>query len=322
MLNNILTTWKSDQNRTALIFNACRYTYPEIFSISSIISNNLYQHGIREGSKIALFMDNRPELIYLYFAIFRLGAIAVPINYRYKSAELNYVLQHSQANMLITESAKEQYVTQLSLKTSSNLTIFSISDELNKNWDNFNLLLDKATDPHPNITVKKDHLAAILYTSGSSAQPKGVMHSHRSLFAAAQNLIKTINQNETCISGISLPICHIAGMIGQVISTLLVGGKIILFPKFDPATLVKAVEKHKITHLQMVPVNLVELVNYIDQTPADLTSLRCVMAGGDKVPEMVQKKFLKLTCCNISEVMGVITALTTYLNISKLTQYG
>src|SRR3990167_3375899 len=314
MLNKILATWKSDQKRIAVIFNSTHYTYSEIFFISSIVANNLYQQGIRKGSRIALFMNNRPELIYLYFAIFKLGAIAVPINYRYKSVELNTVLQNCQANMLITESEKEQYLTRLSLK------IFSISDEFNKNWDNFSLLLDKTTAPHPDIEVREDDLGAILYTSGSTSQPKGVMHSHHTLFAAAQNLIKTINQNETCISGITLPICHIAGMIGQVISTLLVGGKIILFPKFDPVSLVKAIEKHKITHLQMVPINLVELVNYVDQTHADLTSLRCVMVGGDKVPETIQEKFLKLTHCYITEVMGMTESFSYCVNLLQNTK--
>ena len=248
--------WKADKERTAMIFNSFYYTYPEIFSISSMIANNLYQQGVRKNSKIALFMDNRPELIWLYFAIFKLGAIAVPVNYRYKSIELNYVLQHCQANMLITEEIKEQYVEQLLLKISQNLKIFSLSQHLNKNWDNFSVLLEEKTSSHPDIIVKEDHLAAILYTSGSTSNPKGVMHSHRSLLAAAKNLTKTISLDKTCIQGVTLPICHVAGMIGQVISTFLVGGKIILFSKFDSTSLVPAIEKYKFTHLQILPVNL------------------------------------------------------------------
>src|SRR3990167_1294884 len=265
MLHRLLMKGKTDANRTAMIFDSNHYTYSEMFSIISIIANNLYQQGVREHSTIALFMDNRPELIWLYFAIFKLGATAVPINYRYKSAELNYVLQDCQAAMLITEEIKEQYVEPLLPAINQTVKIFSLSEHANKHWNNFNVLLNQKTDSHPEGRVTEEHLAAILYTSGSTSNPKGVMHSHRSLLSAAQNLTQTLNQDETCGSGVTLPICHIAGMVGQVISTFLVGGKIILLHKFDAAALVSAIEKYHLTHLMMVPVNLVEFVNYIDQ---------------------------------------------------------
>ena len=95
-----------------------------------------------------------------------------------------------------------------------------------------------------------------------------------------------------------------------------VGGKIILFSKFDSACLVPAIEKHRITHLQMVPVNLVELVNYISQSSSNLKSLRCVMVGGDKVPETLQTKFLKLSHCPITEVMGMTESFSYCINLS------
>src|SRR3990167_10914283 len=113
MLNQLLMKWQADKERTSMIFNSSQYTYPKISSVISVIANNLYQQGIKKNAKVALFMDNRPELIWLYFAIFKLGAVAVPVNYRYKSTELNYVLQDCQAKMLITEEIKEQYVEPL-----------------------------------------------------------------------------------------------------------------------------------------------------------------------------------------------------------------
>ncbi|MBI5448405.1 MAG: acyl--CoA ligase [Gammaproteobacteria bacterium] len=316
MLNQLLMKWQADKERISIIFQSSQYTYPEISSIISVIANNLYQQGIKKNSKVALFMDNRPELIWLYFAIFKLGAVAVPVNYRYKSAELNYVLQDCQAEMLITEEIKEQYVEPFLSKTNSNLKIFSLSKYPNKNWDNFSVLLEEKTRSHPDMIIKEEDLAVILYTSGSTSNPKGVMHSHHSLLSSARNLTNTLLLNESCIQGVTLPICHVAGLIGQVISTFLVGGKIVLFPKFDAASLVLAIEKHKITHLQVVPVSLVELVDCLNQSPRDLTSLRCVMVGGDKVPEVLQEKFLKLSLCYVTEVMGMTESFSYCVNLS------
>jgi acyl-CoA synthetase (AMP-forming)/AMP-acid ligase II len=142
------------------------------------------------------------------------------------------------------------------------------------------------------------------------------MHSYHSILSAAKQLVETIGQDQHCVSGVTLPICHIAGFIGQVITTILVGGKIILFPKFDSAMLVQAIQKYNITHLEMVPVNLIALVEFIAAHGGDVKSLRCVMVGGDKVSENIQEKFFALTGCHITEVMGMTESFSHCINLS------
>ncbi|OGT23395.1 MAG: hypothetical protein A3G71_04565 [Gammaproteobacteria bacterium RIFCSPLOWO2_12_FULL_38_14] len=316
MLDQLIEKEKPDQEKIALIYDSTHYSYSELSRMSSLIANNLFNHGVKKASRIALFMDNRPELIMLYFAIFRLGAIAVPVNYRYKTDELAYVLNDCRADVLITEKAKEEYVENLQQSIKSNLKIFSISTQKNLPWYDFSFLLNNQTLPHPKQEIIPEDLAIILYTSGSTANPKGVMHSHRSILSAAINLTQTISQRPSAIHAITLPICHIAGMVGQMISTLLVGGKIILLPKFDCKSLIDVILKFEVTHLQMVPVNLVELIDYVSNHPCDLTNLRLVMVGGDKVSEILQEKFFSLSHCYVTEVMGMTESFSYCVNLS------
>ena len=127
MLNQLLAQWQSRQDKTALIFREEYYTYQELYQLSSTLANNLYLHGLRKNSRIAFFMDNRPELIGLYFAAFSLGAIAVPINYRYKSEELLYILNNAQVDILVIEEKKVLYVTQLQQANSLSCKVFVLS---------------------------------------------------------------------------------------------------------------------------------------------------------------------------------------------------
>ncbi len=310
MLIKLLTKPQATKEKVAIIFDSVEIGYAELLGTASIIANNLYQAGLRKGSRLALFMDNRPELIYLYFAAFKLGVVIVPINYRYKPEELAYVLNDSQADMLITEASKEPYLDDLQLEHKK---IFSISENNNESWKNYAALLNETTPPHPIPEIKETDLAMILYTSGSTAKPKGVMHTHQSAVAAATNVTQTIAQDHTCINGVTLPICHVAGLLGQVIATLLTGGTMVLFKCFEAQDLIDAIKTHKITHLQLVPVNLAELVEHVDD---EFTSLQSVMVGGDKVPESLQQVFFKISQCYITEVMGMTESFSYCINVS------
>ena len=316
MLGQLLDRWKANTHVTALTAGDDNYSYADLTEMTNIIANNLYLNGIRKNSHIAVFMNNRPELIWIYFAALKLGSVIIPVNYRYKADELNYVLEDSEATLLISEGSKEEYITTLHKRGQLPCRVFSITNNENNIYKNFSRLLDRKTTPHPEQSIKADDLAMILYTSGSTANPKGVMHTHRSIIAAATNLSHTISLNSTCVNGITLPICHIAGLVGQVISTILVGGKIVLFPKFDARVLLNAISQHHLTHLQMVPVNLVEFVEYASHQENEFRSLRVVMVGGDKVPELLQERFYQLTHCYITEVMGMTESFSYLINLS------
>ena len=197
-------------NKTAIVFGNEHYTYAQISTICLTIANNLYQYGLRRNSCIAVFMNNRPELIWLYFSAFLLGIKIVPINYRYKSDELNYVLHDCQIDLLITEEEKEKYIEGIAERKKLNDNIFSISTKENGCFKNFSLLLNTNTPRYPAQEINLNDLALILYTSGSTANPKGVMHSYHSILSAAKQLIKTIGQDRHCVSCVTLPIFHIA----------------------------------------------------------------------------------------------------------------
>ncbi|WP_119344147.1 class I adenylate-forming enzyme family protein [Facilibium subflavum] len=316
MLAKLLTQWQ-DQEKKALSFGNKHYSYKQLANTSTTLANNLYQQGLRKGMHLALFMDNRPELIWLYFAAFHLGVVIIPINYRFKAEELGYVLQDCQADMLIVDKEKLPHVEKVSKTQILNCRVFALSKRKKNYFHYFSDLLNDTTPAFLKPKIQETDLAMILYTSGSTAKPKGVMHSYKSIFAAAKQLTETISQDNTAVHAITLPICHIAGFVGQVISTVMLGGHMYLFKRFDAEKLAKAISQCKITHLQLVPANLNALIDAIDQNNHDLSTLQCVMVGGDKVSPSSQQHFYQLTHCKITEVIGMTESFSYCINLSN-----
>lgn len=293
---------KNLSQQLAIIYQHQQKTYQELIELSDSLACKFIESGIKKGNRVALFIHNCLEMVICYFAIFKVGAVAVPINTRFKSYELAYALQHSEANLLFIEDELLPLYKEIELSFVK-LKIF-LPSSIQK--------LKTKNIKKPEVGIDANDLACILYTSGTTGKPKGVMHTHDSLLNTAINQSTTLELDKSSQVLITLPICHMAGFAGQMLTTLYAGGLIILVKQFDPELVLNTIQKYQISQLMMLPMQIEQLIQHPNNT--QLSFIKQCIVGGDKVPLTVHHLFHKITGNYLIECCGMTESLSYSIN--------
>jgi len=293
---------KAFPDRCWLRFGEACWSYAEGDAQCEKIARGLVEQGIKPGDRVALLFTNCPELVFCYFACFKIGAVAVPLNTRFQVAESVYALNHSGAAMLIGQS---DLIAPL-LKAQGELTglgrIFVANGEL-PGTESFSALSRDAEFPLP--AISEEQLAALLYTSGTTSRPKGVMHSHATLGRQTRNYLVTLGVPAYAQTLIFLPLCHIAACSILLLSGTASGGTLTILPCFEPGAVLRIIGENKITFTGGLPAMVNALVNYPNAGTFDLSSLHIFTAGGDCVPMELQNRFQQLFGVPVDELCGM-----------------
>lgn len=307
-------TRERSPDKIAFWFNQQSWTYSELDDVTDRIASSLAAAGVHAGDRVALFLPNCPELVLSYFACFKLGAITVPLNYRYREEEARYAIEHAEATTLIVHQALVHEVRSLPLATMNVSRRFLTVGEPSQDFVFFESLLS-GSESVPEASFAESQPAAILYTSGSTARPKGVTYTHATLWNNCRIQKESFRFTEADVHLISTAACHAAAFTGQLLPNFYTGGACVLTHLPSPEQVVEAIETHRVTRVQMLPATLADLVGYLEQHPrANLASWRCCTAGGDIVPVDLHHRFLKVTGFEIDELYGMTEALSCLAN--------
>jgi long-chain acyl-CoA synthetase len=299
--------------KTALVFGDRSWTYEELDAIATRLAGGLQGAGIARGDRVALFLGNRPELVFSYYACFKLGAIAVPLNNRYKGPELAYVLGHAAARLLLLEGRLAAELAPLRQGLPALAQVVLLGEAALADSISFDRLLEGCA-PAELSSPAPDDVAALMYTSGTTSHPKAVAHSHATLGATIRNQATTRAVDATEVSLTVLSICHIAGLAGQVLTTAHAGGTVVLLPGFEPGACLAAINAHRPTTLQLLPAGLADLVDHPAAAECDFSSLRCCIVGGDKVPVALHERFQQRAGLAVTETCGMTESFSYAMN--------
>jgi acyl-CoA synthetase (AMP-forming)/AMP-acid ligase II len=303
-------------DQTALWFGDRRWTYAELDDATDRIAAALAAAGVRAGDRVALFLPNCPELVLGYFACFKLGAITVPLNYRYRQAEARYALEHSGATTLLVHATLVGEVEPLPLAALGVTRCYLAYGAISRPpFVPFDELLAGLPGAVPDPAFDAGQPAAILYTSGTTAKPKGVVYTHGTLWQNCLIQSATFDFTPADVYLISTAACHAAAFTGQLLPNVYVGGTAVLTHLPNPEQVVRAIETHRVTRVQMLPATLEDLVEYLEHHPStDLSSWRCCTAGGDVVPPDLHHRFRRMTGFELTELCGMTEALSYVTN--------
>lgn len=302
-------------DQVALSFNDRRWSYAELHDATDRLAAGLVRAGLGAGDRVALFFPNCPELVLSYFACFKIGAIAVPLNYRYREAEARFAIEHSGATTLITHPSTVAEVAALPGQGLGVQRWYLAAAAANSPWQPFDSLLAGPAEKLSEPAFDASQPLAILYTSGTTARPKGVTYSHESLWHNCVIQCETFAFTAADVHLISTAACHAAAFTGQLLPNVRAGGTSILTHLPTPEQVVQAIARHRVTRTQMLPASLEDLVEYLEHHPeADLKSWRCCTAGGDVVPLDLHERFRKVTGFDITELCGMTEALSYVTN--------
>jgi long-chain acyl-CoA synthetase len=306
LVNHLKKFADRTHDKKLLIFRNSEFTFKEFDEITDRIAASFLRAGVKRGDRIVLFLKNCPELVFSYYACFKASAVAVPVNFRYKSRELSYAVTNCEARVLIVgDELFHKYVdARDSLHSVRKCYLVSDNKDTPADTSRFSDLMEQVDYDIRQPEIDGSDPAVILYTSGTTAKPKGVIHTHSSLLHTAINLAATQYMNPRDISIIPLPICHIFGFTG-VLSTVYVGGTVVLMPKFEPESFIDSIDKYRPTTTTLLPFQLADIVNHERAQACDFSSFKHCLAGGDKVPTEIHKKFRDLLGIEITEGCGM-----------------
>jgi long-chain acyl-CoA synthetase len=277
--------------KTALIGERSAMSYAEFNLKAQAVAHDLLAFGAEPGSRIALHMRNGTAIAVCYFACFYAGMIAVPINTRMKAPEIDYVLEHSGASIYIGQNQLFREINGVSSRLSRMRLLVVDADNLKPGGASASAV--------PLPTTLPEQPAAILYTSGSTAHPKGAVHTHYSLLHAA----KDFRVNEHDIVTLITPMVHSAAFM-MLIAAVQARATAVAVTAFDPNAVLDAIEKRRGTYLLGMPAMYWALISAQRIRLRDLSSVSRFFAGGDSVPLKLQREFLDCMGKPLHEIFG------------------
>lgn len=280
--------------------------YAELDASVNCLAHHFLDSGLRPGDRVAVHWSNSIESAQLLLAAFRAGLVAVPINLRLKPAEIAYIFEHSGARVCYSEPGLAALAHEA--RGASGPEIVSQLPPLTG-----------GVAPLPE--VDPDRPAVILYTSGTTARPKGVTHTHRTLFEIARLLTPDpIGHDDTVLAITQL--MHVSGLNGILLPALHQGASAVLLRVFEPGVMLDFIERFRCTYTLALPAMLQFVVEEQARRPRDVSSLRVVIAGGDTVPVALQRRFHDLFGVRLREVYGMTETVPVTLNPSAAIRTG
>jgi acyl-CoA synthetase (AMP-forming)/AMP-acid ligase II len=272
-----------------------RWTYAEFNRAVNRAANLLASHGVGKGDVVSLLMPNSAEYIIAYFACFKLGALAGPVNSLLKSEEIEYVVGNSESKMLLANS---EFLPILEGTTVPEIVIFD--DEAAATSDFAEILADVDLTEHDD--------AIIIYTSGTTGKPKGCLLTHGNLIANARQIAEWMGFGPEDRLLTVMPLFHMNAVSVTTMTALYAGGSSVVSPKFSASRFWNVISDYGITSFGSVATMLSMLLQkYPDGVPGelDISRLRFAMCGSAPVPAEVMKRFEETFNCLVIEGYGL-----------------
>ncbi|MGV9313895.1 acyl-CoA synthetase [Streptomyces sp. NPDC003691] len=260
-------------------------TVREVMDRVSRLAGGLRSLGVGEGDRVAVLAMNSDHYHEVFFASWWIGAAVNPVNLRWSPAEIVYALDDSGSGVLLVDDAFAGLVPELRSRCPKLTTVLYCGDGPTPEGTLGYEELLSGSAPAEDLRAGGDTLAALLYTGGTTGSPKGVMISHRGLTTStlgAQATTSAAVADGTLL--VVTPMFHIAGLVGWL-GQIIAGGTIVFLPSFTPESLFRAVSRHRVTAMGLVPTMIQMLVDHPAADTCDLSSVRRIGYGASVISE-------------------------------------
>ena len=286
--------------RTAVVCGKERFTYAQFAERVARLAGALRKAGVQPGDRVAFLSANCHRLLEAYYGVIEGGAVLLPLNIRLAPQELAYILNDAGTRVLFFQSHFLELVESFRPQLTTVKTFYSLDAAPEVDWlskQDYEALLSDAPSHRADIMqVNEDSLAELFYTSGTSAEPKGVMLTHRNIYLHALNAGLALNTDNEAVELHTIPLFHANGW-GVAHFLTLLGGKHVMIQKFDPQEVFRLIEAERVNYCSLVPAMATALVNCPERSKYDLSSLkRATIGGAASSPTLIREVEEKLGC--------------------------
>jgi long-chain acyl-CoA synthetase len=285
--------------RPAIIFEGRTISYEQVCADVDRTAHALIHRGVRKGDRVGLFLPNIPEFAVAYFAIQKVGAIAVSVNVMLTTAELRYLLQDAGAGRLFTTSALQAAWGPLA----DDLDVLICEGEVS-GYATLQQLMAEASGPFSPRDMDRDDPAAILYTSGTTGKQKGATLSHSNVISntIVATRLSGMTPDDRVI--LFLPLSHVFGQNAIMNTALSAGATIVLQRRFDPEQTVATIAHEHVTMLHAVPTIYITLLNS-NVDPKHLASVRYYFSAAATLPTEIGSRWQETYGRAVAEGYGL-----------------
>ncbi len=295
----------------AITFKGESVSYADLEARSNRLATALLGKGFQHGDRVAIILHNCVEYLDIFFAVAKLGGVAVPVNYMLRPREVEFLLDDSGASWVFFEEGLRPLVEDFDTSETSR-TYVGLGDSgvASKELRYSDLLAGDETELRlpPGHDVAVDDLLLLLYTSGTTGSPKGAMHTHSTVMW--NNFHQVVDYRVTAddVFMVVPSLCWAAGLHDLTLATLWQGGRLVLNPStgFDPAEFVETLACERVTSTLLVPTVLKRVLQEPSVREQDLSALRLVVSGGEPVPvTSMELAHQLLPECDVLQVFGM-----------------
>jgi fatty-acyl-CoA synthase len=277
---------KRAPGKTASIFSGTSLSYQELLDKTLNLAGHLQKAcGVKRGDRVLLDMQNGHDFVIACFAILRADAVVVPVSPMNLAGELQHYIEDSDARVAITE---DDLISRFSGLSLDHVVLLSRVPQ-----GNFQV---KASASKP------EDLCMMPYTSGSTGQPKGCMHTHLTVLHNVVGAAAWKHIDENTVALATAPFFHVTGLIHSFFAAIHAGGTMVIQRRWDPLEAARLVERYRCTHWDNVPTMVVDLLSHPKALEFDLTSLKWIFGGGAAMPEAIAQKLYDL--CGVRYIEG------------------
>ncbi len=306
-------------DKPAILYYGRKITYGELWESVLSFAGYLSNSGIKKGDRVALYLPNCPQFIIAYYGVLRANAIAVTIDPMLNQDGLKQVINDNGSKAIVLMDAAIPLIEKIKENTTlQNIVVSAPADYLpadpeipvpssmlmptekgsgNKSWQE--IILEKSVAPA--IEVTSDDPAVLMYTSGTTGERKGALHTHRGMYVNALRANYSLAMTPSSVHLAILPFFHVTGMHFCMTAPVYGGGTMVILSRWDRETAIQAIEKYRCSHWINISTMVVDILSAPDIDSRDLNSLMVVGGGGAPLPKAIGEKLKSL---NINYVEG------------------
>ena len=294
-------------DKTAVVFGEKGYSYSFLNAEANKVANSLRSLGVHPGDRVSMWLPNCLEFITSFYGILKVGAVVVPMNILFKAREIEYLLSNSEAKVLITVAPCLETVRPVrnKLLKLENIIALGLEDQ-EKDALSFGKFIGKFSDPFFGVDLSLDDTATILYTSGTTGNPKGAMLTHRNLYMNAEYYAEGLGANENWVGICLLPLSHLLSLAAGQFVLFGRGATMHVMERFVAEQAAMIIAKHKVNYTFAVPTVYAMFLALPDEPQYDLRSLEVCITTGAMTALDLRKRFEEKFSCKTIQAYGQV----------------
>ena len=284
-------------DKVAIICNEVQLTFSDLNVKANRLANWLLAQGVKKGDRAVMLLPNCAEFAVVYFALMKLGVVAVILDFRLNAAEMAPIFDETEAKFLITHTKQKTFALRMLREKKDLRFVVFLGDEGGTKEKeagvyHYERIVQKGDKKEPNVTVREEDEALFLYTSGTTGKPKGVIltYDHLTYFPESMKAMQSLSEQD--VQGAILPMSHISGPIVLNL-TVDVGHTLVIIDEIRPKKILEEVQRTKINYFHAVPPIYKMILNLPSRDRYDLSSLRSVAMMGTVVAEELMEEWVK-----------------------------